>query len=103
MRLLFNVLVAAVMFGLYAGQARAAPAGLAGERKPATFTQMVQSFNGGLFGGPCPSGQFLACWTEVYGRRFCGCWNGGDRPACPSGYYYTCRVAPDGRPTCGCF
>jgi hypothetical protein len=103
MRLLLNVFVTAVMFGLHSGQAEAAPAGLPGGQKPAPFTHLAQSFNGGLFGGPCPAGQFLACWTEAYGRRFCGCWNGGDRPACPSGYYYTCRVAPDGRNTCGCF
>jgi hypothetical protein len=103
MRLIFHVFIAAAMIGLCAGQVHAAPAGVAGAQKPATSTQLVQDFGGGLFGGPCPSGQFLACWTETYGRRFCGCWNGGDRPACPSGYYYTCRVAPDGRKTCGCF
>jgi hypothetical protein len=103
MRLLFAVIVAAAMIGLGAGPPHAAPAGAASGQKSPTFKQLVQNFEGGLPGGPCPSGQFLACWTEVYGRRFCGCWNGGDRPACPAGYYYTCRVAPDGRRTCGCF
>ncbi len=92
------MIVTAATLGLFAAQAHAAPAGVAGGQSSMTFTQLVQGgFEGGLFGGPCPSGQFLACWTEPYGRRFCGCWNGGDRPACPSGYYYTCRVAPDGR------
>jgi hypothetical protein len=100
MRLFFNVTVTVAMISLCAGQSLAAPGG---GQKSLTFKQLVQDFGGGLFGGPCPSGQFLACWTEPYGRRFCGCWNGGDRPACPSGYYYTCRVAPDGRRTCGCF
>jgi hypothetical protein len=103
MGLLSRVLITAAMIGLSAGQSHAAASGMADAPKPETFKQLAQGFEGGLFGGPCPSGQFLACWTEPYGRRFCGCWNGGDRPACPSGYYYTCRVAPDGRRTCACF
>jgi hypothetical protein len=103
MRLVLKVIGTAAMIALCAGQSPAAPAGVTVGQKPVTFRQLAQGFEGGLFGGPCPSGQFLACWTEPWGRRFCGCWNGGDRPACPSGYYYTCRVAPDGRRTCACF
>jgi hypothetical protein len=51
----------------------------------------------------CAAGQHYACWTEVYGGRFCGCWIGGDRPACPRGYYFKCPVAPNGRNLCGCY
>jgi hypothetical protein len=104
MRLLFKVIIAAAVIGLFVSQLYAAPAGVAAGQNSPTFKQLIQGQpDGGLFGAACPPGQFYSCWVEPYGRRFCGCWQGGDRPACPSGYYYTCRIAPDGRRTCACY
>jgi len=51
----------------------------------------------------CSRDSFYACWYEPYGRRFCGCWQGGDRPACPSGYRFACLPAPNGEPHCACY
>jgi hypothetical protein len=103
MRLFLKMLAAAAIIGPFAGQALAAPAGGPHESNAAPFKQLVQAFPDDPFGGFCPAGQFYSCWVEPYGRRFCGCWWNGDRPACPSGYHFTCRIAPDRRYTCGCY
>jgi hypothetical protein len=103
MRLLITMPIAAAAIALGVGHPHAAPAAAASEQKAAGFTQLVQGFPEDLFGGFCPAGQFYSCWVEPYGRRYCGCWWDGDRPACPSGYHFTCRIAPDQRYTCGCY
>ena len=103
-----RAIIAALVLSLYAGQilsagsVHAAPADGAGAQLSTPLRHLVQDGDG-LFGIPCPTDQFYACWVEPYGRRVCGCWQGGDRPACPSGYHYACRIAPDGRRTCACY
>jgi hypothetical protein len=99
-------MVITLLLSLCIGEAHAAPA--AAGQTSTSFKQLVQGgppvdFGDGLFAMRCPTDQFYACWVEPYGRRVCGCWQGGDRPACPSGYHYACRVAPDGRGTCACY
>ena len=100
MRALQKIIAVATVIGS-AIPLQPALAGAAAPPNPPNFTPLAVGFVD--YRAACPYGQHYACWYQPYGSRFCGCWQGGDRPACPLDYHYACRLGPEGYPSCGCY